>query len=132
MQSTTGGSRLEWSKQALDRRKFLRLGAAVALVPCIASAQEEAQGPATIPHWQTQFRLVVPNIYAFIREGGPGIDNASLSNAGLIIGPDNCMLIDSLGPPIHAKELRAAVLRTTDKARDPDCPYASSSRPHEW
>jgi cyclase len=76
----------------------------------------QAQAPvASIPRWRTEFREVAPNVWAFIREGGPGVDNASLSNAGLIVGPDTCMLVDTLGPPIHAKELRAAVLRTTNK-----------------
>lgn len=108
-----GGRRIMGPRPS--RRQFLALGVAAACMPSLGLTADISEGPDRIPHWRTQFRQVAPNIYAFIREGGPGIDNASLSNAGLIIGPDNCMLIDSLGPPIHAKELRAAVLRTTRK-----------------
>ena len=73
-----------------------------------------AQAPA-IPSWKPEFRELAPGVYAFVRAGGPGIDNGQQSNAGLIVGPDDAMLVDSLGPPIHAKELQAAVRRTTSK-----------------
>jgi cyclase len=101
----------------LSRRRALALagaaGASLGFAPA-ARAQASAQA-GQIPHWNTEFKQLARNVWAFVREGGPGIDNASLSNAGLIIGPDNCMLVDTLGPPIHAKEFRAAVLRTTSK-----------------
>jgi cyclase len=68
-----------------------------------------------LPTWPTEFRQLRPNVWAFIRGGGDGVDNASLSNAGLIVGPDNAMIVDALGPPLHAKEFKAAVARATTK-----------------
>ncbi len=46
---------------------------------------------------------------------GPGVDNASLSNAGVIEGPDGLLAIDTLGPPIHAKAFKAAAEAATRK-----------------
>jgi cyclase len=95
----------------LDRRHVMLTGASAMLAaPVIARAQAPA-----IPAWKTEFRRMAPNVYAFIRGGGPGIDNASMSNAGVIVGPENVTLVDALGPPIHAKELRQAVQSVTEK-----------------
>jgi cyclase len=99
-----------------SRRQALAwtLGAGGALLPLSALAQAAAP-PAPVPRWKTEFRELAPGVHAFVRDGGPGFDNGQRSNAGLVVGPNDCLLIDSLGPPIHAKELRAAVLRTTTK-----------------
>jgi glyoxylase-like metal-dependent hydrolase (beta-lactamase superfamily II) len=102
----------------LDRRSAIGLvgGAGLAALATGALAQVVKPGAAGhIPTWNTGLQRLAPDLYAFIREGGDGVDNASLSNAGLIVGPDNAMIIDALGPPVHAKEFRAAVLRTTNK-----------------
>jgi cyclase len=105
------------SRQATpSRRQALAwtIAAGGALLPL--SALGQTAGAATgVPRWRTEFRELAPGVYAFVRDGGPGFDNGQRSNAGLVVGPGESLLIDSLGPPVHAKELRAAVLRTTDK-----------------
>lgn len=100
----------------LSRRRAIGLFGSAALaatgpLPALAAAADAPR----LPRWPTEFKQVAPGVYAFIRAGGDGIDNASLSNAGLIVGPDNAMIVDALGPPVHAKEFRAAVMRTTTK-----------------
>jgi cyclase len=78
--------------------------------PIYAAAQT-----AQIPSWPTELRQLAPGIYAYTQATGPGIDNASLSNAGVIVGPDHLLAIDALGPPIHAKAFRAAAMQATGK-----------------
>jgi hypothetical protein len=67
------------------------------------------------PTWETQFKEVAPNVYAYIQAGGPGRDNASVANAGIIVGDKGVAVIDTLTAPIHAKAFIAAVRRVTDK-----------------
>ena len=98
-----------------SRRRALAWALAAGALSPVSALAQGAGPPAGIPRWNTEFRELAPGVYAFVRGGGPGIDDGQLSNAGLVIGPDDCLLIDSLGPPIHAKELRAAVARTTTK-----------------
>jgi cyclase len=69
-----------------------------------------------IPSWNTELRQLAPNVYAYTQATGPGIDNASLSNAGLIVGDDHLMAIDALGPPVHAKAFIAAAKKATGKS----------------
>jgi len=69
----------------------------------------------TIPSWRTELRELAPGIYAYTQASGPGVDNASLSNAGVIVGPDHLLAIDALGPPVHAKAFRAAAMKALGK-----------------
>jgi len=46
-----------------------------------------------IPSWKTELKEVAPNVFAYIQGGGPGIDNHSVSNAGLINGDESSMVI---------------------------------------
>jgi len=69
-----------------------------------------------IPSWPTELRKLAPNVYAYTQATGPGVDNASLSNAGLIVGDDNLLAIDALGPPVHAKAFIATAQRVTGKS----------------
>jgi cyclase len=69
-----------------------------------------------IPSWKTELRQLAPNVYAYTQATGPGVDNASLSNAGLIVGDDRLMAIDALGPPVHAKAFIAAAKKATGKS----------------
>lgn len=98
-----------------DARMSRRGMMAAALATGSLAGRAWAAEAPRLPTWQTEFRPIAPGVYAFIRGGGDGIDNASLSNAGLIVGPDSAMVVDTLGPPIHAKEFRAAVLAATSK-----------------
>ena len=68
-----------------------------------------------IPSWPTEIRRLAPDVYAYTQASGPGIDNASLSNAGVIAGPEGLLAIDTLGPPIHAKAFKSAAETATGK-----------------
>jgi cyclase len=95
----------------LSRRELLRLAAAatsLGLAPRVAAAQAPL-----IPSWPTELRLLAPGVYAYTQASGPGVDNASLSNAGVIVGPDGLLAIDTLGPPIHAKAFKATAEAAT-------------------
>jgi cyclase len=105
------------------------LGAGFGVTPALASAfVDEAQfggadpiPPAPDPRfpkpptWETQLKEVAPNVYAYIQAGGPGRDNASVANAGVIVGDRGVAVIDTLTAPMHAKALIAAIRRVTDK-----------------
>jgi cyclase len=68
-----------------------------------------------IPSWTTELRPLARNVFAYTQATGPGVDNSSLSNAGVIAGPDGLLAIDTLGPPVHAKAFKAAAERAAGK-----------------
>ena len=68
-----------------------------------------------IPSWKTELKEVAPNVFAYIQGGGPGIDNHSVSNAGLINGDDSSMVIDALTAPVLTKAFIAAMKRINPK-----------------
>jgi len=37
------------------------------------------------PTWETELKQVAPNVFAYIQAGGPGRDNASVANAGIVV-----------------------------------------------
>ena len=91
---------------------MLRLASAGVAARAFLRAQT-SPAPA-IPSWNTELRQLAPNIYAYTQASGPGVDNASLSNAGVIAG-DDLLAIDALGPPVHAKAFIAAARKATGK-----------------
>lgn len=105
------------SRYTIDRREALRLcgPAGVALWSAFRASAAGAQAFPPIPSWNTELRQLVPNVYAYTQASGPGINNASLSNAGVIAGPEGLLAIDTLGPPVHAKAFRRAAMTATKK-----------------
>jgi cyclase len=101
---------------AMTRRQALQTVAGLIGTPAVlaAAARQTARSPQ-IPSWSTELRRLAPDIYAYTQASGPGVDNASLSNAGLIVGPESMLAIDTLGPPVHAKAFRAAATQATGK-----------------
>ncbi len=67
------------------------------------------------PIWETELKEVAPHVYAYIQAGGPGRDNASVANAGIIVGDRGVAVIDTLTAPLHAQAFIAAIRRVTDK-----------------
>ena len=61
-----------------------------------------------VPGWKNGFRELAPGVFAYIQAGGPGLIAQGVSNAGLIVGDDHAMVIDSTGAPMHAKSFIAA------------------------
>jgi len=101
----------------LTRRDAIRRTTAAGIGLVAASAaRARAQTFPPIPSWNTELRQLAPNVYAYTQATGPGVNNASLSNAGLIVGPDHLLAIDALGPPIHTKAFRAAAMKATGKS----------------
>jgi cyclase len=116
-----------------SRRDALRLGAGASLgalsflsrgivSPDLSAQTPPAGGPPApnpdfpqVPSWNTELRELAPNVYAYIQAGGPGRDNVSVSNAGIIVGDDGVMVIDTLTAPLHAKNFIAAIRKVTDK-----------------
>jgi len=84
---------------SLLRTSPLRAQAAAVIVP--------ASGP--VPTWNTELRKLAPNVYAYQQAGGPGKLNQGVSNAGIVVGEDSILVIDSLGAPLHAKNFIAAI-----------------------
>ena len=101
----------------IDREPISRRDAITRLAGAgIASARLSAQTNSApqIPSWTTELRQLAPNVYAYTQASGPGVDNAILSNAGVIVG-DDLLAIDALGPPVHAKAFIAAAKQATGK-----------------
>lgn len=67
------------------------------------------------PTWETELKEIAPNVYAYIQAGGPGRDNASVANAGIVVGDDGVLVIDTLTAPLHARTFIAAIRKVTDK-----------------
>ena len=115
-------------RQAIGRAAGAGLGALAVLKGGLGLADPAAQlgGVQPIPlapdplhpqppTWDTQLQEVAPNVYAYIQAGGPGRDNAGVANAGVIIGEEGVMVIDTLTAPLHARALIEAIRTVTDK-----------------
>jgi cyclase len=90
------------------------LGAMSTVASFSRLAAQDSRYPQ-IPSWNTELKQLAPNVFAYTQATGPGVDNGSLSNAGLIVGDDLCA-IDALGPPVHAKAFIAAAKKATGKS----------------
>jgi cyclase len=111
-------------RQALTRAGGLGLGvmatrlslplSLTAQTPALPNPQPNPNVPR-VPSWETELREIAPNVYAYIQAGGPGRDNVSVSDAGMIVGDDGVMVIDALTAPMHAKAFITAIRRVTDK-----------------
>jgi cyclase len=110
-------------RQALSRVAGVGLGALAihldtrplnAQAPALPNPQPNPNFPR-VPSWETELREIAPSVYAYIQAGGPGRDNVSVSDAGMIVGDDGVMVIDALTAPMHAKAFISAIRRVTDK-----------------
>jgi cyclase len=114
----------------LTRREAIKAGAAsglgaLTILGRLDRAAAWAQGAAPprpanpsfpqVPTWNTELREFAPGVFAYIQAGGPGRDNVSISNAGVIVGDDGVMVIDTLTAPMHASNMIAAIRNVTDK-----------------
>ncbi len=99
----------------LTRRDALRIAGSAA-VALAGTSRRTARAAQTIPSWPTELRRLAPNVFAYTQASGPGVNNASLSNAGVIVGPDDMLAIDTLGPPVHARAFRATAMKATGKS----------------
>jgi cyclase len=102
---------------SINRRDAVRLAAGFGVGIAIAAAAKGASTPQPsyppIPSWKTELKQLAPRVYGYTQAGGPGINNASISNAGVIVGDSNLFIIDALGPPILAKPFKALAEQTT-------------------
>ncbi len=80
-------------------------GASVATLPPI-----DTRYPV-VPTWKTELKQLAPNVYAYQQQGGTGLLNAGVSNAGLFVDDDSLMVFDALGFPIQTKSFLAAAKR---------------------
>jgi hypothetical protein len=82
---------------ALTRRELLAGGLAFAARSALAGGQFGGVTPTPPPPdsryplpptWETELKEIAPGVYAYIQAGGPGRDNASVANAGIVVGDD--------------------------------------------
>jgi len=64
-----------------------------------------------IPTWPTGLIEVADRAFAYVQEGG----GLCVSNAGLIVGDESCIVIDALFAPSMTRALRDEIRRVTDK-----------------
>lgn len=70
--------------------------------------------PASFHAWPDGMTEVADGVFAFVQRSGPH-GNAGYSNAGLIVGPEHCVVIDTLGTNAMHDAFAAAMRRVTDK-----------------
>lgn len=63
------------------------------------------------PSWPTGLIEVADGVFAYVQEGG----GLCIANAGLIVGPESCVVIDALFAPSMTRAFRDAIARVTDK-----------------
>jgi cyclase len=68
-----------------------------------------------MPSWKTELRQLAPNVYVYQQQGGTGLPNAGISNAGLFVGDEGLVALDALGFPLQTKAFIAAAKRATGK-----------------
>jgi hypothetical protein len=61
-----------------------------------------------MPTWKTELRQLAPNVYVYQQQGGTGLFNAGISNAGLFVGEEWLVALDALGFPLQTKAFIAA------------------------
>ena len=61
--------------------------------------------------WPTGLIEVAHNAFAYVQEGG----GLCVANAGLIVGPEGCIVIDALFAPSMTRAFRDQIRRVTDK-----------------
>src|SRR5438445_8063914 len=66
-----------------------------------------------MPMWKTELRQLAPNVYVYQQQGGTGLPNAGISNAGLFVGEDWSVALDALGFPLQTKAFLAAAKQAT-------------------
>ncbi len=93
------------SAAAITRRAVV-FGSALAAVALIGRASAIAQPAATII--DTRLVPLAPDVYAYLQLQAPGQSNLSISNCGLIVGPQSILAIDTTGAPAHARRFLAA------------------------
>jgi cyclase len=64
-----------------------------------------------IPTWPTGLIEVADRAFAYLQEGG----GLCISNAGLIVGDESCIVIDALFAPSMTRAFRDEIRRVTDK-----------------
>lgn len=64
--------------------------------------------------WTTGMHEVGDGVFAFVQGNGP-YGNAGFSNAGLVVGPDYCVVIDTLGTNSMHEAFIAAIAKVTAK-----------------
>jgi len=77
-------------------------GASVAVLPPVDDRYP------IVPTWKTELKQLAPNVYAYQQQGGTGLLNAGISNAGLFVGEDSLVAFDGLGYPVQTKAFIAA------------------------
>ncbi|HTY93567.1 MAG TPA: MBL fold metallo-hydrolase [Steroidobacteraceae bacterium] len=81
-------------------------GSSWAAGPPAAAAMPGGAAPAT--DIRSEFRMLAPNVYAFLQREAPGQSNFSVSNFGIVAGPQSLLAIDAGGGPQHARNFIAA------------------------
>ncbi|OVZ64428.1 MULTISPECIES: MBL fold metallo-hydrolase [unclassified Pigmentiphaga] len=64
--------------------------------------------------WETGMRELADGVFAYVQPNGAH-GNAGYSNAGLIVGPEHCVVIDTLGTNSMHEAFIGAIQRVTDK-----------------
>jgi hypothetical protein len=128
-------------KPSITRRELLAGGLAFAAGRTLAAAGQFGGVTPTPPlsdprhplppTWETELKEIAPGVYAYIQAGGPGRDNASVANAGIVVGDDGVLVIDTLTAPLHAKAFISANPSRDRQTISARRVHAPSCRPHQ-
>ena len=101
--------------EQLSRRELLQGLGALAVMGSTATQVRAADRPAGVlgggsPATEINSELVelAPNVYAWLQREAEGQSNLSVSNFGVVVGPESMLAIDAGGGPEHARNFLKA------------------------
>lgn len=74
-------------------------------------AEVSVTEPTSIPTWETGMRQIKPNVYAYLQSEGTWFR----SNAGLIVGKECAIAVDSLATPALTQDFIEEIKKVTDR-----------------
>src|SRR5215204_5808970 len=96
----------------VTRREALGAVAGMGIGAAAVFGQTRTGNPP-YPSWNTEFKQLAPNVYAYTQAGGPGVPSSAISNGACIMGADHWLAIDAFAAPPHTKAFLAAARNLT-------------------
>jgi len=96
------------SEVQASRRWMLKATAGVAAWTAIRAGAQATGAPQAATVINSELKQLSPSVYAFLQREAPGQSNYSVSNFGIVVGPQSLLAIDAGGGPQHARNFIAA------------------------
>ena len=91
-----------------SRRWVLKAAVGAAACTAMRAGAQATGAPPAATIINSELKQLSPNVYAFLQREAPGQSNYSVSNFGVVVGPQSLLAIDAGGGPQHARNFIAA------------------------